>query len=225
MGLDYTDLLKNISATGVVPDFLSFIFLAVGIYGMNKGIEIDHPVFSLLFSNLIFPFAATFLNLTALFLVNFQSWIRLSLFTNYLSMLFHTTSWGVISILRYISIEHSGWINNKWPEIKKLKPLALAAQFGSFGFLLLINTSAFVALASPYGWPGKSFIKHVPENVQKRLVFVAVVIFIFPILVSATFYFLIIRARSSCFRNKGQKILPEDLASLTLHKVRNLIHD
>ena len=173
---------------------------------MHKGVEINHPVFSLLFSNLLFPLVATLINLAALPLVPFQSWIRLSLFTNYLSMLFHTTSWGVISALRYAFIEHNSWMNSKWPDIQKLKPLALATQFCSFIILLLINITAFVTLASPYGWPSKSFINHVPDNVQEWLVYIAVAIFIFPILISGTFYLLIIRARSSCFRNKGPKI-------------------
>lgn len=206
----------------VVPDVLGLLFLAVGIFGMYKRIEIDHPVFSLIYSNLIFPLTASIFNLTALVLVNFQLWIRLSLFTNYLSMLFHTTSWSVITFLRYISIEHNSWLNNKWPDIKKLKPLALTTQFGSFGLLLMLNMVAFVTLASPYGWPSKDFIHHVPEDVQKRLALIAIAIFIFPILVSASFYFLIIRARSSCFRNTGLEISPKlflrhlDLEGFTL---------
>ena len=41
-------------------------FLSIGIYGMYQGIEIKHPLFALLFSNLIFPNVATFLNFLVL---------------------------------------------------------------------------------------------------------------------------------------------------------------
>ena len=57
-------------------------------------------------------------------------------------------------------------------------------------------------MASPYGWPAKSFIEHVPANIQVNLSFIAVAVFILPVLISGIIYLKIIQTRSSCWRNK-----------------------
>ena len=71
-----------------------------------KGIEIGHPIYSLLFSNIIVSFSGTVLNLIVLVLSPFHTWIRVALFSNVISMHFHMISWTLISVLRYLYIEH-----------------------------------------------------------------------------------------------------------------------
>jgi hypothetical protein len=166
-------------------------FLSIGIYGMYQGIEIKHPLFALLFSNLIFPNVATFLNFLVLAFFPFKNWVRMSMFSNFLSLLFHTTSWSIISVLRYIHIEHQDWLNDKWPDITKLQPVVLVIQFLAFFLLLLTNVVGFALFASPYGWPAKSFLKYVPPNIQIFLSIFAVSVFTLPVIVSGIFYILL----------------------------------
>jgi hypothetical protein len=157
--------------TAVVPEVLGLSLLSIGIYGMYCTIEISHPIYALLFINLIFPVVATVMSLMALAFLPFGQWVRLSLFFNCFSLLFHMTSWSVISVLRYIFIEHQEWLNNKWPDVAKLKPLTIFAQLASFFSLLALSVLVYTISASPYGWPKKSFIKYVPFHIQMYLGF------------------------------------------------------
>ena len=180
----------------MLPEVLSLALLSIGVYGTYQGIEITHPIYALLFTNLIFPAVATTINLLVLTLLQFRHWVRLSLFFNFFSLLFHMTSWSVISVMRYIFIEHQDWINNRWPDVTKLKPHAIFAQFASFFFFLFFNTLGYAIGASPYGWPQKSFIKHVPFHVQMYLGFFTVAIFTSPVIISGVFYILLVCSRS-----------------------------
>lgn len=59
--------LSNFSlATAISLDVLELAILPFGIYVMYQGIEISHPIYAMLFANLIVPFAATVVNLVAL---------------------------------------------------------------------------------------------------------------------------------------------------------------
>jgi hypothetical protein len=79
------------SVSAVIPDFLGFFFLSFGIFGMYQGIEIGHPVYALLFSNLGFAFFATFIDLFILIIFPFKVWLRFVLYTSVMSVYFHTT--------------------------------------------------------------------------------------------------------------------------------------
>ena len=74
--------------------------------------------------------------------------------------------------------------------------------FSSFFSLLAILITGFVVVASPYGWPQKSFLVHVPSDVQTYLSFFAVAIYLLPILVSGVFFVLLVWP-------KKQQIEPE----------------
>ncbi len=41
------------TAPVILPDFANLLFLLTGIHGMNQGIEIGHPVYAVLFTNLV----------------------------------------------------------------------------------------------------------------------------------------------------------------------------
>ena len=111
-------------------------------------------------------------------------------------------SWSIISVLRYIHIEHQDWLNQKWPDIVKLKPIVLSIQFFTFTLLILVNVVVFSLFASPYGWPAKSFLKFVPPNIQFFLSIFAVSVFTLPVIVTGIFYILLVRARSESCQNK-----------------------
>jgi hypothetical protein len=78
-------------ASIVFAEIMENILLTLGIAGMFNGIEISHPVYSVLFQNLCFNFIVTSFNLVALIWIPFQKWARLTLVSNYVGMLFHNT--------------------------------------------------------------------------------------------------------------------------------------
>jgi hypothetical protein len=179
------------SVIALIPDILDFVLLLIAIYGMYQGIEISHPVYALLFSNLVFPFVVTTLNLTFFLILPFNTWTRLSLYGNVLSIHFHMTSWSIISVLRYVYIEH-----------KELRYIALFAQFFSFSAANLIDLGLLAVFATPYGWPSNSLITQVPQNVLIFLVPCLAFLFTLPVVVSGIFYVLLVCSRSrSCSRS------------------------
>ena len=103
--------------------------LGLGIGGMYQGIEICHPIYALLFTNLVFPFVLTVVDISLYFASPFEVRYRQTLFVNSMCALFHTTCWSVISVLRYIHIEHEPWLQRHWPSISSLTPVALVSQF------------------------------------------------------------------------------------------------
>jgi len=190
------------SVIALIPDILDFVLLLVAIYGMYQGIEISHPVYALLFSNLVFPFVVTTLNLTFFLILPFNTWTRLSLYGNVLSIHFHMTSWSIISVLRYVYIEHKEWIERKWSGPKELRYIALFAQFFSFSAANLIDLGLLAVFATPYGWPSNSLITQVPQNVLIFLVPCLAFLFTLPVVVSGIFYVLLVCSRSrSCSRS------------------------
>ncbi len=158
---------------------------------MFQGTDIDHPVYALLFSNLIFPLVATILNFVILIFATFDQWMRGSMITNYLSTHFHLVSWSIISVLRFLYLEHQSWLDSKFPDVKKLQIVSLLAQFGVYLLLLALDLTCVAIVAVPYGWPQKTFIHHVPKKLQIQALLFFVLIFLFPLLVSVTCYFML----------------------------------
>ena len=77
----------------IFPEILDLVLLALGIGGLYNGTEIGHPVYSLLFANLIFPCFVTVINISAIFFLPLQNWLRLAPSLNYLCLMFHSTTW------------------------------------------------------------------------------------------------------------------------------------
>lgn len=71
----------------------------------------------------------------------------------------------------------------------------MATQFGSFIALLALDVSVFITLAGPYGWPKKSFIKHVPNEVKIIIVPLSSLMYCLPIIITGIFYGLLVRSR------------------------------
>ncbi len=75
----------------ILSELTGFVLLGFGLIGMFNGIEIGHPVYAVLFSNILFNFSTTFFNLILLIVMPFKAWVRATIFTNYLGMLYHNT--------------------------------------------------------------------------------------------------------------------------------------
>ena len=202
----------------VFPEVLNLFFLSIGTYGMFQGTDINHPIYALLFSNLIFPLICTILNFVILILKSFDQWMRASMMINNLSTLFHLVSWSVTSILRFLYLEHHNWLDSKFTDVKKLKILSLFAQFGFYLFLLILNLVCLSINAVPYGWPKKTFLHHVPFNLQIRVSAFFACVYVLPVLVSVTFYVILLTRRSKLFHNSVDLLMTEPVLSTLNHK-------
>lgn len=73
---------------------------------------------------------------------------------------------AIISVVRYIYLDHTEWVNKKWPDPSKLMPIIVSSLFGIFFISIGITVCLVFALAHPFGWPEKSFLDYVPSWVQ-----------------------------------------------------------
>ena len=84
----------------LLPEMPALPIFAISIYIMNQGVEFGHPVYSVLFLNLIFSLGVTILIVVASFICDISGWTYISSIGNMIAMLFHHSSWAVLSVLR-----------------------------------------------------------------------------------------------------------------------------
>jgi len=101
----------------------------------------------------------------------------------------------VISGLRYCYIIRRDWLDKYWPDHKTLRLTALGAVFLILTGQLLTNSVCFLVLATPYGWPAKSFFNYVPVKVQSVIIMVCLIVFLFPVGLSIFVYLLLLKHR------------------------------
>jgi hypothetical protein len=84
--------------------------LFIGILQMYNGIEIEHPVFRVLFCNLIVTFFSSTVNIIAYPIGKNIRYSTIVNGNNAFCLLFHCCCWFVVSVLRYLYIIHKDWI-------------------------------------------------------------------------------------------------------------------
>jgi len=99
----------------IVPEYVNFPFLLVTIFGMYQGIEIRHPLYAVLFLNLIVAFATTVTHIVSFTVLHIDKFVIVSNLLNSQSLYFYCTSWCVTSVIRYVYIFHEEWIHNLIP--------------------------------------------------------------------------------------------------------------
>ena len=102
----------------VMPEYINLFFLTCGLYGMYQGIEIAHPLYAVLFLNLIVPLISSLLDIAIFFFISTYKYIMFSNLMNGFSVFFHCTSWCVTSVLRFVYIIYGDWFNNWIPSQK-----------------------------------------------------------------------------------------------------------
>ena len=127
----------------VLPEYFILIFLFMGVYGMYHGVEISHPLYSVLFLDLIFPLAASILNMLAYHMVPIEKYVMVANVMSAICIQIHCNCWCVTSIIRYFYIVHEKWIHDKVPNVRKQSLVAII-----FTFLLF-----FVFLIPALGYP------------------------------------------------------------------------
>ena len=104
----------------VLPEYFNLFFLSCGLYGMYQGIEIAHPLYAVLFLNLIVPLISSILDISVFFFISTNKYIKFANVMNSISLFFHCTSWCVTSVLRFVYILYGDWLNN-WIPSQKLQ--------------------------------------------------------------------------------------------------------
>ena len=118
------------------PDVLNLITLMSGLIGMFNGIEIDHPIYAVLFSNMSVCLFSASVNVVTLFCVNASMFVVVANASNTWYMIYHCVTWSVTSLLRYAYIFHGPWIDSRFPDASKLRNLSVVSTFVVFVVLL-----------------------------------------------------------------------------------------
>ena len=102
----------------VLPEYFNLFLLSCGIYGMYQGIEISHPLYAVLFQNLIVSLISTLLDIIVFWFISNYKYVIFANILNVFSLFFHCTSWCVTSGLRFVYIIYGDWFNNWIPNQK-----------------------------------------------------------------------------------------------------------
>jgi hypothetical protein len=147
-----------LQAAMIVPEYFNFVFLLAGIYGMYEGIEIQHPLYAVIFLNLMIALFFTVVDLIIFFFLCSNRFVSVANASSGVSLFFHCTCWCVTSIIRYLYIVHENWIHSVVPSLK-------SQRFLAFGLTFVL----FLTLTSPplgYGiYLGKNGFKTTPHHV------------------------------------------------------------
>jgi hypothetical protein len=122
----------------IVPEYFNLVFLLLGIYGMYQGIEIQHPLYAMIFLNLIVALFFTLLDLAVFFFLSTDRFVSILNASSTVALFFHCTCWCVTSIIRYLYIVHENWIHSVLPSLQ-------SQRFLAFGFTFIL----FLTLTSP----------------------------------------------------------------------------
>jgi len=134
------------------------------------------------------------------FSFQFKSWMSLNLVFNFLSLVFHTNSWAVISVLRYLYILQSDWIHQQFQDPKKLRVLTLCILFFFYFIFIGSNCLAFKLIMLPTeGTVTSSFLMDASEDSKRLFSIVCAAEFMLPVFVSCAAYFLLL------YQNSGQR--------------------
>ena len=99
----------------IVPDCFNFLLLFAGMYGMYHGVEINHPIFAVLFLDLSMAWAFTTLDLAAFAFVATPKFVTISNSGSVMSLMFHCSCWCVASVVRYVYIVHENRLHDVMP--------------------------------------------------------------------------------------------------------------
>jgi hypothetical protein len=164
--------------------------LTAGTYLMYIGIEINHPVYAVLFCNLSITLLFSFLNTVAISLLRNVLSISVSNAVNITSLLFHCCCWCVVSTLRYLFIIRKDWLEQTFPDQSRLRNLSILSVLTLF----FSGASFMYAPVFYFGFP-QTRVVHFP--LYAKVVCLAVLSFdiLSLIFASCYFYTLILRKR------------------------------
>ena len=115
----------------LVPELLALVVFSVAIAIVYKGVEIDHPVYSVLLLDLVVPLVITAAIILASTVAGINSWKAVSSMLNMISLLYHHTSWAMLSVLRFLLVRtYQDFYDSSWGflEIDLAQPVAISSN-------------------------------------------------------------------------------------------------
>jgi len=181
----------------VILELLSSFIIYFVVHKVYKEIEINHPVYAIIFCNLITSLLSSLLNSVIFPFISSFRYISLVNGNNLACLYFHFCCWCILSILRYLYIIKKDWLDDKFSEPAKLLKISLFALF----LLFAINVSSSIATAMYFGYPE---VKIMSLPTKQKAIFVMVVMLnlLLMFLVSCWCYFQILRCRSPIGHNR-----------------------
>ena len=180
-----------------ITDLFNVVLLVVGLNLMYRGIEISHPVFGVLFCNLIVALSTS---ITEILAVETVSNIRVTTIAGCFTAAlvhFHCCCWCILSILRYLYIVHSDWLISRCPQSNRILLISLLTIFTMF-FIL----SAYVfGIVIYFGWP---YTEVYEMDLGAKLTCVACLLSSYFLLlgISCFFYIILLRRKGAAGINR-----------------------
>ena len=149
-------LTTNMPYLLVIPEYFNICLLLIGVYGIYRGVEISHPIYFILFVNLIIPLSVSVINIIAYQITSTKKYLMMASSLSGLCLAFHCNCWCVTSIIRYLYIVHENWIHNKIPNFKHQCIVALAATLASLFSLMAPSFVYSISIGNIHNF--KSFL-------------------------------------------------------------------
>ena len=149
----------------VLLELFNLVIMTAGTCLMYLGIEISHPVYGVLFSNLILTIISSLINVLVFPFVKTINYNTLVNGNNSVCLFFQCSCWCVLSALRYLYIIHKTWIHKTFPKTFPLFLLSL------FGVVILFSFGSFtmISVAIQLGWPTVK-ISNMPWKDQSKFI-------------------------------------------------------
>jgi len=191
-----------LSISTFLPELISLPVLAVTILVMYQGVEIDHPIYKVLFNNLIFLLFFTVLIICSAFPTNMKIFINVSGFGNLISLLHHHSSWMVLSGLRYAYIVKPDWLHSTWPDVKQLRIVSVSLVYITLIIPLSLELYILKLLAEPYGFP-KVPLWVIPHDAKIKIGLILNLIHSIPAFFSLLIYICLVFATTNKLSKVG----------------------
>jgi hypothetical protein len=143
--------------TEVVLELLNSVVLFVLAYYIFKRIEVGHPVYALIFGDILVTLASSLINGLVLPFVKTYHYISLTNGNSIVCLFFHCCCWSVLSVLRYMYIINKNWLEQTFPDPSRLRKVSFLALF----ILITINLSTFFATTVFFGYPKVKLMKKI----------------------------------------------------------------
>ena len=131
----------------VSPEIFNLLILVPTTYGFYQGIEIQHPLYAVLFFNLMISLANSIISIAGFVLLPFKYFVQHLNVMNILHLFFLCSNWCVTSVIRYIYILHENWLHTLIPSPK-------LRCYTAIGFSLafaLLQCAPIAAVVFPLG--------------------------------------------------------------------------
>jgi hypothetical protein len=185
----------------MVLEILNSATLSTVVYYIYKGIEISHPVYALIFCDLILTLISSLINVVIFPFLNTHQYTILANGNCTICLVVQCCCWCIISFLRYMYITKQTWLENKFPDYKQL----IVVSLSGLCFLVLISLSSTSATFIYFGYPEVKVIK---APLEHKIIVSSVLLLNLAamILVSCWCYFEIMRQRGKLGQNSVHAI-------------------